>query len=500
MDLNFILIVIVVIFCFIIFAIALKKVNESHVDSMNKLMRSIVNRIDDPDIDEDIRDGYDELMEELQKQEQALYESVEEINSYKKELNMTYKSLLAKSTELEYSNSVLEKRVANLSNLNAVGRSVLSELDLEKIISIIMDAFFVLTGVKKIAIYLWEDNKLVNKAFKGNLKEVRDYNFHDEELDYPSIYEDISREIIEKNERVVYSKLNVKGKELGVIYIISGEDEEGIRSEKETVNALAMHVAIAMNNSKMYSELAVKERLGKEISIASNIQKNLLPKDVKIPFKLDKAEYFEPAKEIGGDYYDYNVYDENCLFITIGDVSGKGVPASLLMTTIRATLKTLCHKDDNVADILINLNNFVCPDMSEEMFVTIFHSLYDSENKRLYYSNAGHNPLIVYKKNRDEIIEETVKGTAIGFFEGYRYKLGKIELEEGDILVYYTDGITEAENRTKELYGVDRLKDVVYENSGESAMEIKEKILTSVEHFREGHEQVDDITLLVIKI
>lgn len=498
MGFNIFLIMIIFL-SFIMFTFILKNYNKKHYDEMIKLMRYIVDKVEDPDIAYEIRDGYDELVTELKKQEQELYDSVEEINSYKKELNVTYKSLLAKSTELEYSNSVLEKRVANLSNLNAVGKSVLSELDLEKIISIIMDAYFVLTGVQKIAIYLWEDGKLVNKAFKGNLKEVRDYKYEKELIqDYDLIYKNISREIIEEDEVVIYSNLNVKGKELGVIYLIHNEDRG--ESERETVKALAMHVAIAMNNSKMYSELAVKERLGKEISIASNIQKNLLPKEIKIPFVLDRSEYFEPAKEIGGDYYDYNVIDSNRLFITIGDVSGKGVPASLLMTTIRATLKTLCHTDDNVQNILTNLNNFVCSDMSEEMFVTIFHSLYDNKTQTLYYSNAGHNPLLVYKVKEDRVVEEIVKGTAIGFLEDYKYKLGRLELQKGDILVYYTDGITEAENSEKDLYGKERLKAVLEESSSLDAESIKKSILRSVDSFREGYEQVDDITLLVIKI
>ena len=494
-----IFLVLIIFLSLAMFVILLKKSDKKHYEEMAKLMRYIADKVEDPDISYEIRDGYDELVSELRKQEQELYESVEEINSYKKELNVTYKSLLAKSTELEYSNSVLEKRVANLSNLNAVGKSVLSELDLEKIISIIMDAYFVLTGVKKIAIYLWEEDKLVNKAFKGNLKEVRDYKYSKESIeDYDEIYRGISSEIIEDDELVIYSRLNVKGKELGVIYLIQNEDRGS--SEVETVKALAMHVAIAMNNSKMYSELAVKERLGKEISIASNIQKNLLPKEIKIPFPMDRAEYFEPAKEIGGDYYDYNVIDKDRLFITIGDVSGKGVPASLLMTTIRATLKTLCHTDDNVQDILTNLNNFVCGDMSEEMFVTIFHSLYDSRTQTLYYSNAGHNPLLVLKNNGNTVSEEVVKGAAIGFLKGYKYKLGRLELEKGDVLVYYTDGITEAENRKKELYGKERLKKVLEESRGMDSEAIKNSILKSVDSFREGYEQVDDITLLVIKI
>lgn len=494
-----IFLVLIILLSLAMFVFMLKKNDKKHYEEMAKLMRYIADKVEDPDISYEIRDGYDELVSELRKQEQELYESVEEINSYKKELNVTYKSLLAKSTELEYSNSVLEKRVANLSNLNAVGKSVLSELDLEKIISIIMDAYFVLTGVKKIAIYLWEEDKLVNKAFKGNLKEVRDYKYNKENIeDYDDIYRGISSEIIEDDELVIYSRLNVKGKELGVIYLIQNEDRGS--SEVETIKALAMHVAIAMNNSKMYSELAVKERLGKEISIASNIQKNLLPKEIKIPFPMDRAEYFEPAKEIGGDYYDYNVIDKDRLFITIGDVSGKGVPASLLMTTIRATLKTLCHTDDNVQDILTNLNNFVCADMSEEMFVTIFHSLYDSRTQTLYYSNAGHNPLLVLKNNENRVTEEVVKGAAIGFLQGYKYKLGRLELQKGDVLVYYTDGITEAENSKKELYGKERLKKVLEESRGMDSEDIKNSILKSVDSFREGFEQVDDITLLVIKI
>ena len=135
----------------------------------------------------------------------------------------------------------------------------------------------------------------------------------------------IVNDIEEKDEKAVYSKLSVKGKDVGVIYIISNTNDEEDNLEEansETISALAMQVAIALNNSIMYSELAIKERIAKELSIAANIQKNLLPKELKISFALDLAEYFKPAKEIGGDYYDYNFIDDTSLFLTIGDVSG----------------------------------------------------------------------------------------------------------------------------------------------------------------------------------
>jgi sigma-B regulation protein RsbU (phosphoserine phosphatase) len=250
----------------------------------------------------------------------------------------------------------------------------------------------------------------------------------------------------------------------------------------------------------MYSELAIKERLNKEVLIASNIQKNLLPKEVKIPFQLETAEYFEPAKEIGGDYYDYNITSDNQIFITIGDVSGKGVPASLVMTTIRAVLKTLSYTQEAPAEMLTTLNRFMCRDMSDEMFVTIFHSRYDNKTKTLTYSNAGHNPLIIYKASEDRVFEKNVKGPAIGFLEDYSYKEGKIELDSKDVLVYYTDGITECENSQKDMFGVERLKEIIYENRKESSERIKETILLEIKKFRDGHDQLDDITLIVVKI
>lgn len=495
-------IAITLVFALIVGGLFIKRQNESAIEEMEDLINSIYNRELNPEIRDELKDEYEELIKNIKDQENALNESIKEVNVYQRELNLAYKSVLAKTTELEYSNAILEKRVNSLSQLNAISQTVLSELDLDRIINIIMDAYFVLASVKKIALYLWEDERLVNKVFKGNLRSVKDYRINFRTTTRDSLYERIARDIEEPEERVNFSKLSVKGKDIGVIYIISSTDiDENMEDDNaETINALAMQVAIALNNSIMYSELAIKERIAKELSIAANIQKNLLPKELKINFDLDLSEYFKPAKEIGGDYYDYNFSDDNSLFLTIGDVSGKGIPAALLMTSIRATLKILCHTYNSVDDMLIKLNNFMCKDMSEEMFVTIFHSHYNYQTRVLTYSNAGHNPLLVYKAKEVRVDEENVKGTAIGFLEGYKYKLGKINLNEGDILLYYTDGITEAENIDKELFGIERLKRVFLENSYKSANEIKDEILKELERFRDGHEQNDDITLLVVKI
>ena len=120
--------------------------------------------------------------------------------------------------------------------------------------------------------------------------------------------------------------------------------------------------------------------------------------------------------------------------------------------------------------------------------------------KTLYYSNAGHNPLILYKARTGEVLEENVKGVAIGFLEYYEYKMGKIKLEKGDVLLYYTDGLTEAENPRKELYGTERLKEVIGATHSLKAEGIKERLLKSLNKFVEEKEQIDDMTFVILKI
>lgn len=268
----------------ILWALVSKRQSEKYLEEIEELIKNILNREENPLVRDEIKDDYEELIKNIKDQEQALNESIKEVNIYQRELNLAYKSVLAKTTELEYSNTILEKRVNSLSQLNAVSQTVLSELDLDKIISIIMDAYFVLADVKKIALYLWEEERLVNKVFKGNLRGVKDYRINFKTTTRDSLYERIARDIEEQDEKVHFFKLSVKGKDVGVIYIISNLNSENEIEEdnSETINALAMQVAIALNNSIMYSELAIKERIAKELSIAANIQKIYYQKSLKL--------------------------------------------------------------------------------------------------------------------------------------------------------------------------------------------------------------------------
>ena len=483
-----------------------KKKEEEMTEAMMTILTSIRNKKQLEDVPEILKEEYEDTIKNVIKQDLELENSIGELREYRKELEETYNSLVQKSTQLEYSNQILERRVENLSNLNSLSRAVLSVLDLDNIINIILDAYFVLTGAKRISLYLWEAEGLINKKTKGECNFKENLLFSEEEIkeftkkDYQEMYEKLSKKfILADNEVIVISPLVVKEKQLGVIYVIEDKNKL-IDLDEETISALVIQVSIAINNAQIYSELIVKERMSNELDVASRIQKKILPADVDEIFGLEIAQYFEPAKEIGGDYYDYTILDDNVFSITIADVSGKGVPAAFLMALGRSVLKTLTLTGDFAPNENLNeLNKIIYSDITEDMFITMMHSKYNKENKTLYYSNAGHNPLVVYRASTDSIELHTVKGVAIGFLEEYKYRQGEIQLNKGDIVIFYTDGITEAENSNKEMFGLERLKEVSYNNKNKSPKELRKVILESINRFRKDYEQTDDLTFVILK-
>ena len=474
-----------------IFFLLLRNQEKENVHVMEKVLRSLKEKKLYDKIPPELKEQYIETLHKIIKQDLELDNSIEELREYRKELEVTYNALVDKSRKLEYSNQVLETRVTNLSNINSLSRTVLSIVELDHIINIILDAYFVLTGAKKVSLYLWEEGKLINKQTRGNVNFRGEVSYPIEILqkftyqDYKRVYEELKKGFqISPDEVIVVSPLLVKGKELGVIFIIEDKNKF-IGNDEETISALTIQVAIAINNAKIYADLRVKERISQELEVASRIQKTILPKNITNIYGLQIANYFEPAKEVGGDYYDYTVKDDENVSITIADVSGKGVPAAFLMALGRSILKTLERQGQSPADNLRNLNQIIYPDITEDMFITMLHSNFNNKTKILTYSNAGHNPLIVYRAKEDKVELHSVKGVAIGFMQGYNYKQGELKLEKGDIVLYYTDGITEAENPNKELFGFERLEKVIYDNRYNDVDTIKENINCSFSLYRE---------------
>lgn len=247
---------------------------------------------------------------------------------------------------------------------------------------------------------------------------------------------------------------------------------------------------------------AQKERIESELRIASEIQMEMIPK-LFPPFPerkdIDLYAVLKPAKEVGGDLYDFFIHDGKLLFV-IGDVSGKGVPASLLMAVTRSLFRTIAVHRDTAKEIVSALNRAVADNNESNMFITLFVGILDLNTGRLEYCNAGHNPPVLSGKGEDPRFLACESNIPIGVFKDFEYTGETLEMGFDRMILLYTDGLTEAENRDKELYSDVRLLGMMQALNGRSAQETVDALEKSVHDFADGEEQSDDLTMLALQL
>lgn len=269
-------------------------------------------------------------------------------------------------------------------------------------------------------------------------------------------------------------------------------------------NSLAVTFFIYFLNNvadeqNMRSAKAVIEN---ELEIARTIQLSIVPKTFP-PFpQVDHCDLYallEPAKEVGGDLYDFFFIDEKRLFFAIGDVSGKGVPSALMMAVTRTLLKAKMERDADLAETISQVNNALCEGNEMVMFVTAFCGILDIETGIVEYCNAGHNPPYILRKDGQVEKIPSTRGVALGVVRDLTYGKGQIVLSRGDVIVTYTDGVTEAANDMKDLYQDERLQACLAQSKGFEPKQIVESVFQDVKRFTNGAPQSDDITLLVLR-
>jgi sigma-B regulation protein RsbU (phosphoserine phosphatase) len=236
-----------------------------------------------------------------------------------------------------------------------------------------------------------------------------------------------------------------------------------------------------------------------EFAVARRIQQGLLPKDVLRVNGVEVAGLNLPCFAVGGDYFDYFPMTDGKIALAIADVSGKGVPAALLMSNLQAIFRAECARGASVALVPEQANKQLMESMAgNSKFVTFFYGALDATGCRLSYSNAGHNPPLVVRT--DGTIEElSVGGLLLGVFPLATYDVGEVSLGAGDVVVLFTDGVTEAESRHG-LYGDERLHALVRRVREKSAREIGEAIVRDVELYSHGLHQSDDVTIVIVKV
>jgi sigma-B regulation protein RsbU (phosphoserine phosphatase) len=242
-----------------------------------------------------------------------------------------------------------------------------------------------------------------------------------------------------------------------------------------------------------------KERLQSEMEIAREVQNQLYPRLETRSSHLSVAAVFRPARLVSGDYFDYESVREGQVALAIGDVAGKGISAALLMASIQSSLRTqLGHgEEQSTAAIVGRLNRHLCASTSPEKYATLCLGLYNEGTGALTYCNAGHLPPVLIRAGQAQRFE--VNGTVVGAFANVEYEQSSVYLESGDLLALVTDGLTEPENEFGEMFGEERLIDLLLKNAHRSEQQVVDLVLEAIRHWTGSDELQDDITLMVVR-
>ena len=293
--------------------------------------------------------------------------------------------------------------------------------------------------------------------------------------------------------------LGVESKVFGIIYADS-PIAEGRFSEDhlKVLTTLASVAAIRVENARLMEARLQQERLERELQLASEIQQRLQP---TAPPQVDGYELQGisfPCYEIGGDYYDFIVREDGRLVIALGDVSGKGTAAALLMSSLHAAIHAQTGSHESLVGTICAVNRYLADNIPSNRFVTLFCAELDPETGTLSFLNAGHNPpLIVHSAGTVEQLASG--GLPLGIKRDADYKEGRTQMQRGDVLVIYSDGVTEATSPSGEEFGPTRLYEVVQRNVDASAAGIRDRIESALTKFAQGTRAADDITLVIVK-
>ena len=292
-------------------------------------------------------------------------------------------------------------------------------------------------------------------------------------------------------------------KRVGVLAIIKQGVGTFTENDREVFNSVAEQSAYALGSAIIYSEVNEKRRLERELEQAGEIQKVLLPRNSPALSDYEIAADYRAARILSGDYYDYLRVDDDRYGIAIGDVCGKGVAASLIMAMCRTNLRGRTSENLSPASVLHEVNRLIFPDIKEDLFVSLLYLILERGSNEVTLARAGHEPPILFRRETGEIEMIEPPGLAAGIDEGPVFKRSvkdhRFTMETGDILLLYTDGVIESENRMGDEYGIERLCAAVKTNSSSSSEDLVHAINKEVITFSEGMAQTDDITLIAIE-
>ncbi len=283
--------------------------------------------------------------------------------------------------------------------------------------------------------------------------------------------------------------------------LINKVDKTFTAGDTKLLSALAQQVGVIIKNVLIHQNVVSEERLSRELEIAAEIQKSLLPTKLPQVGGVSIAVSTTPASEVGGDFYDFITVDERHLTLVIGDVAGKGIPAAMLTSVTRTMLRVEAMRGESPSSIIQQANNVLHQDLSRaDSFVTVFVATIDTYEGALSYASAGHMPALLWRAETHTVEQLKATSPPIGIF-GYKSEIARpIPINSGDTLIFYTDGITEAQAPNGEFFGLNRLLYIIQSRASDPPEVLQQYIQSEIASFRRDSQSRDDATLLIIKM
>lgn len=408
----------------------------------------------------------------------------------------------------------IERRALEKGVLLDITRALSAPLDLEEVIEAIFASLRQVVDYDAAAIYLVNrETRVLEMVSAAGYPEGTDEAFalqigqgiigwvvkHGEGLIVPDVAAD-RRYVAARPETrsEVAAPLVLEGRTIGVFNLENETEDAYHEGHLEMLSAFAAQAAVAIERARSAHERIEARRLEKELAIARDIQMSFLPGRAPHLPGFDLAGASIAHDEVGGDYYDFIPISETRLGLAIADVSGKGIPAALIMAGFRMSLLAEIRNDFAIRAVMRKVNALLHESTERDKFVTAFYGVLDWKNSVIIFSNAGHNPPLLLRLGGG-VEELSDGGLAFGVLPDSHYEERPMPLRPGDVLVMYTDGVSEAENEMNELWGVQRLEDLVRAHAHESAADILEAVVEAVRQWTGERGPTDDLTLMVLR-
>ncbi|HTX34830.1 MAG TPA: SpoIIE family protein phosphatase [Bryobacteraceae bacterium] len=399
------------------------------------------------------------------------------------------------------------KTSAPMQALIRAGQELSANRPLDELFPVILDLGIQAVNAQRGVLLTLEGEKLVPRAHKGEgfristavrdrvINEKSSILVRDAQLD--DAFKGRMSIVEQRVHTMMAAPLQTKDRIIGLIYLDSPYVlREFTKDDLNLLTVLANVAAIRLENARL-AEIEAAERIMQfDLSQAAQIQRYMLPEHAPQVAGADLAGFNVPCRTVGGDYYDFFTYSDGRVGLTLGDVSGKGMPASLMAMGLHARVQVLAEDPKDLAAFMTRLNKATCAKCPSNRFITFFFSVLDPATGQVAYANAGHNPPIVVRSSGEATMLEG-GGPVLGILPIAPYSQMFTQLERGDMLVLYSDGVTEATNLNYDEFGEQRLMDTLAAHRTEPATAIVEAVKKALAEFTAGAPQADDITLVV---